>query len=107
MKNFLWNSNTSKIAFNNVIQPIEEGGIKYPSPEFRIKSQKLIWLKKAFGNSNEIWIEHFRQNANYPLELLCRGSLNKCKSNNLFIKQLFDIWDDAQLFLNLPHLSNL
>ena len=55
-------------------------------------------MKKAFGNSNEIWIELFRQNANYPLDLLCRGSLNKCKSNNLFIKQLFDIWDNAQLF---------
>jgi hypothetical protein len=99
-RNFLWNSQTSKISFNNIIQPTENGGLKFPNPEFRIKSLKLSWIKKAFNNCNEIWVESFRNDLNLPIDLVSKGSQNNCKSKNLFIKQLFDIWDKAShLFL--------
>lgn len=32
--NFLWNSKISKISFDNVIQPLENGGLKFPSLSF-------------------------------------------------------------------------
>ena len=89
--NFLWNSKTSKIAFDNIIQPVENGGLKFPNPEFRIKSLKLAWIKKAFRNSDEIWVERVKNDLNLPIDLVGRGGLNKCRSKNLFVKQLLDL----------------
>ena len=64
-RNILWNNSNSKIAFDDVIRPYEEGGMKFPSPEYRIKSQKLTWVKKLFDRGRDgIWKETFLSNVN-------------------------------------------
>ena len=39
-RSFLWNKSNCKVAFQDVNKPVSEGGLNYPNPELRIKSQK-------------------------------------------------------------------
>ena len=63
-RNFLWSNGNNKIAFNDIIKPYDDGGLNFPSPELRIKSQKMIWIKKFLSKEtkNLLWTETFKEN---------------------------------------------
>ena len=76
-----------------MIKPVSEGGVNFPSPEYRIKSQKLIWLKKLFFNeTQQIWRENFKSHCSTPLELIGLGSTIFKNSKNQFVTQILQIW---------------
>ena len=74
-RKFLLSDSNCKIAFSDIIKPITEGGLYFPSPEFRIKSKKIMWLKRIFNSDSDIWSENIKHNLNISLELVGLGSM--------------------------------
>ena len=92
-RDFLWNGSNNKIAFDDIVKPFEEGGLLFPHPELRIKSQKMMWLRKLICNSREkLWTESFRLNLGIPIELIGLGSSVTGSIKNRFIAQVFQIF---------------
>ena len=52
---FIWNGGTPKIAYNTLIQDIEDGGLKLVDFESKVKSLKLGWIKRLCDESNGKW----------------------------------------------------
>ena len=53
--NFLWNSNTNKIARNTIIRTIEQGGLKMIDIRSKVKALKIAWIKRAIYKPNSSW----------------------------------------------------
>ena len=53
--NFLWNGKTPKIAYDVIIQPIENGGLKLIDFESKVKSLKAVWVKRFLDVSSSRW----------------------------------------------------
>ena len=101
-REFLWNKSNSKIAFDDIIKPLSEGGLNFPSPENRIKAQKLTWLKKILlENDDSIWKTSFCEKLSFPLEMIGLGSTNFKILNDNFVNQILKIWKDVSC-INKP-----
>ena len=51
---FIWDSKPSKIAYNVLIQGIQDGGLKLVDLETKVKSLKLAWVKRLLSTSSEM-----------------------------------------------------
>ena len=52
---FLWDGKTPKIAYNVLIQNIEQGGLKLIDFDTKIQSLKVSWIKRLADNKNSRW----------------------------------------------------
>ncbi len=48
---FLWKGKLHKIAKNVIIQGIGDGGLKFPGFQSKVKSVKLLWVKRLISKS--------------------------------------------------------
>ena len=55
LNNFLWGSNVNKIKHKAMIANYDEGGLKMPDIEQIMNTQRIIWLKRFFNNSESVW----------------------------------------------------
>jgi exonuclease III len=65
---FIWKNSTAKIAYNNIIQPIENGGLKLIDIESKIIASQLSWIPRIIENKTKNWAKHI---------------MNTLKTNNL------------------------
>ena len=58
IKTFLWNWKSPKIKVDVLIRKIEQGGIKYPCLDCKIKSWKTLWAIRAlkFEDKTPLWV---------------------------------------------------
>lgn len=47
---FFWNNKRAKVAYNVLIQDIEEGGLKLPDLMTRIRTSHLYWIRYLWNN---------------------------------------------------------
>ena len=52
---FMWGGGSSKIAYNVLIQNIEQGGLKLIDFESKVKSLKASWVKRLTDESGGRW----------------------------------------------------
>jgi exonuclease III len=59
IKTFFWNWKRPKIKIDTIIRKIENGGIKFPCLDCKIKSWKTLWAIRAlkYEDSNPLWIK--------------------------------------------------
>ena len=53
---FLWNGKKPKIAKVVIQNQIKKGGLKMPNIYLKVKSWKLMWLKRALANEHRKWV---------------------------------------------------
>ncbi len=53
---FIWEGKTFKIAYNVLIQQAEEGGLKLVDFEDKVKSLKVMWVKRLIKDKKERWM---------------------------------------------------
>ena len=46
IKNFLWNGKKAKVKYKAIISKYEKGGLHFPDLETKLKTQRIIWVKK-------------------------------------------------------------
>ncbi len=52
---FIWDGGSSKIAYDVIIQQIQDGQLKLIDFEEKIKALKIIWLKLLTGGTPQRW----------------------------------------------------
>jgi hypothetical protein len=59
IKTFFWNWKRPKIKLDTIIRKIEDGGIKFPCLDCKVKSWKTLWAIRAlrYEESNPLWIK--------------------------------------------------
>ena len=71
---FIWNGKPPKIAYNIMIQNIENGGIKFIDFKSKVKSLKIGFVKHLLQNKDGKWqatASHFFQTNNLNFHLMC------------------------------------
>ncbi len=54
-QNFIWDGKTSKIAQQTLIQPIQNGGLKFCHFETKVRALKLSWVKRLACKTPSNW----------------------------------------------------
>ena len=54
IRRFLWGIK-DKVKYSTVILNKEDGGLKFPDVELRIRAQHLLWLKQIFNENTHNW----------------------------------------------------
>ena len=101
--NFLWNDKGDKIKRNVMINDYPEGGLKMIDITSFNRSLKAIWIKKYLDAENQgSWKSFFDlELRKYGGEVTFAGNLNKKDSCNIikvsdpFIKEILEIWSEA------------
>ncbi len=96
---FIWDGKTSKIAFNTIIQNIEDGGLKLSNFEDRVKMLKVNWVKRLTDCSNGRWKAApttFYSTDNLTFYFSCNmGPVKNLKP--MFYKDIHNYWSEVQI----------
>ena len=90
MIRFIWNSNTSKVKYNAILNSVKEGGLNVPDIYTKVKAQQVMWIKRLItpaGNGNAF--QSWKILPNSYLKNV--GGLSCIKSNFGLRKQLKDL----------------
>lgn len=97
---FIWSKRRPKIKRDVVIQNIENGGIKVPSFEAMVESNRIAWIKRILSNSDTKWkcilkemikpftLMHFTEN------FLDNESIDSIKIP--FFTQVYGLWNHTR-----------
>lgn len=92
----IWNSKRPKIAYNVLIQDIEQGGLKLADIEARISSCHLAMIKTLCNSPNSVWASILAATLgtkDLRLTLLARSSLTKrIPAQFSTLKQCLETW---------------
>ena len=95
---FISNGKPPKIAYNVIIQNIENGGIKFIDFESKVKSLKIDFIKRLLQNKDGKWrptASHFFQTNNQNFYLMCnRGPPNTM--DHRFYEETLQCWSELQ-----------
>ena len=95
---FIWNGKPPKIAYNVMIQNIENGGIKLIDFESKVKSLKIGFIKRLLQNKDGKWratASHFFQTNNLNFYLMCnRGPPDTM--DHKFYEETLQCWSELQ-----------
>lgn len=101
---FLWNHGRSKISYNLMIQDIQEGGLRLPDLETRIKVIHVNWIKYMWNNPESItsvFVRHVLAIAHISTIILSKldhvPCLDTCQK---FLRQIFTTWE--RLLISQP-----
>ena len=92
---FFWNSEWPKIAKNVIIQPICDGGLKFPDFESKVNALKLSWVKRFISQSNGNWKlipMHYFKCSDVSLFFNCKINTIDCNTIPDFYKTMFNLW---------------
>ena len=99
---FLWDGGNNKISKATIIQSIQDGGLKMVDFANKVKSLKIMWIKRALINPQSSWklmIDEYLGDITFD-------TLIKFKSNcetytvklPTFYKEIFQIWNQINNF---------
>ena len=95
---FIWNGKPPKIAYNVMIQNIENGGLKLVDFESKVKSLKVGFIKRLLQNKDGKWratASHFFQTNNLNSYIMCnRGPCNIM--DHKFYEETLQYWSELQ-----------
>ena len=95
---FIWNGKPPKIAYNVMIQNIENGGIKLIDFESKVKSLKIGFIKRLLQNKDGKWRAtalHFFQTNNLNFYLMCNKGPSDTMGNK-FYEETLQYWSELQ-----------
>ena len=90
---FVWKNKPPKVKTSTMIASVEDGGLKMPSFELMIKSQRIMCLKRLLNNDASKW--KVIANALIPLDkfqLLCKLSSESIPKCTLYYEQVLQSW---------------
>ena len=95
---FVWNGKPPNIAYNVMIQNIENGGLKLVDFESKVKSLKVEFVKRLLQNKDGKWratASHFFQTNNLNSYFMCnRGPCNIM--DHKFYETTLQYWSELQ-----------
>ena len=95
---FIWNGKPPKIAYNVMIQNIENGGLKLVDFESKVKSLKVGFIKRLLQNKDGKWratASHFFQTNNLNSYFMCNRS--PCNiMDHKFYEETLQYWSELQ-----------
>ena len=95
---FIWNGKPPKIAYNVMIQNIENGGLKLVDFESKVKSLKVGFIKRLLQNKDGKWrvtASHFFQTNN--LNSYFMGNRGPCNiMDHKFYQDTLQYWSELQ-----------
>jgi exonuclease III len=97
--NFMWDGGSSKIAYDILIQQIEDGGLKLVDFEDKVKSLKVMWVKRFSDESKGRWKaapRFFYKTSN--LERYFNFNTGKVKLTYKFYEEIKKCWTELQHF---------
>lgn len=59
-RSFVWSAKHSKVAYNTIIQPIKDGGLRLADIETRIKANLLSWIRRILTSTESSAAEMIR-----------------------------------------------
>ena len=93
---FLWKG-TDKVTRVSVINEYEEGGLKMIDLDCMIKSLRLAWLKRIFGDNSGTWktyLEHLLEPMGGFFFLNCNYDIEDYKISSQFYCELLSWWSE-------------
>ena len=93
---FFWEGNRPKVAYNVLIQNIENGGLKLPDFETKVKALQITWVNRMTSSSNAKWKafpKYFYKCCN--LNVLFNSNIDITKQNKdipNFYKSVYTSW---------------
>lgn len=101
---FFWNDKRGKVAYNVLIQDIEDGGLKLPDLTTRIRTSHLYWIKHFWDHPDSTMstiLEHALNLGNVHQLLECKMNLApKIDPNYTFLREILNTW--AKLHIMEP-----
>jgi hypothetical protein len=101
IKKFIWNNKSPKIAYDNIIQQIDKGGLKLVDVELKIKSLMVSWVNRIGKDKDSKWIklpEWFFNSNN--LSDFFNSNRNPVACNSLFYKEIHEVWSGIRRINN-------
>lgn len=102
---FLWNHGRSKISYNLMIQDIQEGGLRLPDLETRVKVIHINWIKYIWNNPDSIssiFVQGILGLGHISTTILCKSDkVALFHSRQRFLRQIFTTW--AKLHISQPN----
>jgi hypothetical protein len=91
---FIWNDKPPKIKKSTMISRIHEGGLKMPSFEFMVYSQKVMWIKRILSSDQQKWKSiAFKLIGLSEFDLKCKPSVKFIQNKqSVFYEQVLRIW---------------
>jgi hypothetical protein len=91
---FIWNDKPPKIKKSTMISRIHEGGLKMPSFEFMVYSQKVMWIKRILSSDQQKWKSiAFKLIGLSEFDLKCKPSVEFIQNKqSVFYEQVLRIW---------------
>ena len=104
---FLWDGKPAKIAYNTLIQGIDEGGLKLIDLKTKVKSLSVSWIKRLADESNAKWksIPKLLYNCqDLKFFFMCNHARITSDIQPKFYKYINHIWSEM-MEVNEPSLS--
>jgi hypothetical protein len=105
IKTFFWNWKRPKIKIDTLIRKLEDGGIKFPCLDCKVKSWKMLWAIRAlkYENTDPLWIKIIDnllpEGMTFCLLLKCHPTKNYldqfCPDLPAFYKDIICTWSMA------------
>lgn len=104
---FLWNHGRNKVAYNLMIQDIQEGGLRLADLETRIRVIHINWLKFMWNNPQSTISRWVQKNLGIEhIGTIILSNLDHTATfdhRQTFIKQIFNTW--AKLHISQPTIE--
>ena len=95
---FIWDGKPSKIAYNVLVQSIEDGGLKLVDFESKVKAAKIVFVKRLLDKSKARWkasAPTFLNTNNTHLYFQCNQSKTE-KIKSKFYADVHNFWSEIQ-----------
>lgn len=100
VNDFIWNGKRNKIAYNVIIQDIDNGGLKLPDLKTRIQVIHLNWVKYMWKEQQFLLSETLRAAFRYPdvrSLLVCKSDLSsKVDPQHKLLTEILSTWSELQ-----------
>ena len=94
---FMWNGKGKKIAYDVLIQTVEEGGLKLVDFESKVKTLKISWIKRMVTDNMQNWKaapSSFLNTTNFGLYFMCNQG--KKEITPKFYQDIHNYWSELQ-----------
>lgn len=91
---FMWNGNTSKIAYETLTLPINEGDLGLHNFKIRIQAARLAWVRRILTFKSGFWIEYVQKifGTTSVLDIFLKKKVVSLRSVPLFYARIVKEW---------------
>lgn len=100
---FLWNGNSSKIAFQSLTLSIVDGGLGLHDFEFRIRAARIAWVKRIVTGNTGFWVDYLKWKADKgcTIEIFLRRKRMSIQNIPKFYQDIIKEWQ--KIYVHPPN----